>query len=120
MLSPPLRDTWGGSAAGAAALSRDLLRARLHVADEIKNLDRVRTKLLGKLVLDRLGSFLEPGLVDAIDDLHAHGLQLRCGVRLELQRHGGLALGHFVGGRLHPTLLLVRETVPDRKSTRLN
>src|SRR5215510_6496737 len=47
------------------------------VANEFENLHRVRTELLGELVLDWLGSCHEARLVDVFDNLDAHGLELR-------------------------------------------
>src|SRR5262245_932681 len=47
------------------------------VANELENLHRVRTELLGELVLDWLGSCHEARLVDVFDNLDAHRLELR-------------------------------------------
>ena len=47
------------------------------VADEFENLHRVRTELLGELVLNRLGISHEAGLIDVFDNLDAHRLELR-------------------------------------------
>src|SRR6266545_1717591 len=84
----------------------------LHVADETQDLDRMRAELLGELVLDGQGGLLEAGLVDLVDHLHADLLQLVGRFLLELERHGRLALGDFVGRRLHPLLLLDAQAVP--------
>src|SRR3954467_541871 len=78
----------------------------LYVADEAQDLDRVRPELLGELVLDRLAHRLEARLVDAGDDLHAHLLELGARLLLHLESLRRLHLVHFIGGRLHPLLLV--------------
>src|SRR5213079_2373618 len=64
----------------------------LHFADELQELDGVRTELRGQLVLDRLRRLDEAGLVDVLDYLHADRLELVGGVLLQLERHRGLRL----------------------------
>src|ERR1700693_2746036 len=46
----------------------------LHITDELQELHRVRTELLGEFVLDRLCGFDESRLVDVFDHLHAYRL----------------------------------------------
>src|SRR4051794_39190696 len=72
---------------------RSAVRRSLHVANEVEDLDGVRPELLGEAVLDRLGVVGKPGLVDVVDDLYAHLLELLGRVLLELQGLGGLGLG---------------------------
>ncbi len=43
----------------------------LHIADEFEQLHRMRAKLFGELVLDRLGVGHEARLVDVLDNLDA-------------------------------------------------
>src|SRR3954451_7850451 len=48
----------------------------LDVAHELQQLDGVRAELGRELILDRCGGLHEAALVDTLDDLHAHRLQL--------------------------------------------
>src|SRR5262245_22255505 len=56
-----------------------------YVANELENLHGVRTELLGKLVLNRLGIGHEARLVDVFDNLDAHRLEFRGRIRLQLE-----------------------------------
>src|SRR5207248_11268380 len=69
--------------------------ALLHVADELQELHRVGPELRRELILDRRRRLDERRLVDVLDDLHAHRLQLVGRVLLELERHRRLFLAHF-------------------------
>src|SRR5262245_23101645 len=60
----------------------DLAGQLLYVANQLENLHRVGSELLGKLILDRGRGLDETRLVDALDDLHTHRLQLLRRVRL--------------------------------------
>src|SRR5690349_11296390 len=74
----------------------------LHAAYQPEDLDRVGAKILGDLVLHRRGDLLEVRLVYAVDDLHAHLLQLGAGLALELEGTCRLAAVHLVGRFLDP------------------
>ena len=47
----------------------------LHFADELEDLDRMRAELGRELVLDRRAAFMNPRLVDVLDDLDADRLR---------------------------------------------
>src|SRR5260221_14634290 len=87
-------------------------RRLLEGAGERQDLDRVGAELLGDLILHGGGNADEAGLVDVLDELDAHALELL--LRLVIECHGlrRLRLADFVGGRLDPFLLLVGEAVP--------
>src|SRR5689334_702801 len=59
-----------------ACRTRAMAPPSLHGANQPEHLDGVRSEALGDLVLHRRGDALEARLVDLVDDLHAHLLQL--------------------------------------------
>src|SRR6185436_15729111 len=97
---PPYGFFFAGQA--AAPPRRRLLQSPeplLHVADQLENLDRMRSQLLGELVLDRRRRRHEAGLVDAFDDLDAHCLETRGGVAFKLEGTRRLDLCDLVSRR---------------------
>src|SRR5436190_9173747 len=78
----------------------------LDLANELEDLDRVRAQLGRELVLDGLGGLHEAGLVDTLDDLDAHLLELDRRLLFERQRLAGLHPADFLGGGLDPLLFL--------------
>src|SRR5262249_23878738 len=83
-----------------------------NVANEFENLHRVRTELLGELILDWLGSCHEARLVDVFDNLDAHGLELRGRIRLQLESVCRIFPDDLVGSGLYPLLFLRAEALP--------
>src|SRR3954466_9857896 len=68
---------WRCRTRNALLMTRDGAAGRLlDVAHHLQDLDRVRPELLGKAVLDRCGVVGEARLVDVVDDLDAHLLEL--------------------------------------------
>src|SRR5215475_3793253 len=85
-----------GTPERARASRRRVELPLLDLANQLQDLDRVRAKLLRKLVLDGLRRLRESGLVDVVDDLHPDLLQLVGRVLLELECHRRLFLGDLV------------------------
>src|SRR5262245_22347053 len=68
---------WSGiGGGGMRALKGGRPRDLLDVAHHLQDLDRMRAQLGGQLVLDRRGGLHEAGLVDVVDHLDAHALEL--------------------------------------------
>src|SRR6185436_2369603 len=88
------------------------LRQLLYIAHELEDLNRLRPEIGRGFVLDRLRRLHEAALVDFLHHLDAERLELVAGFLFQLERHCGLALRHFIRGRLHPLLLLRRQAVP--------
>src|SRR6266481_1795873 len=87
-------------------------RRLLEGAGEREDLDLVGAELLGDLILHGGGDTDEARLVDVLDELDAHALELLLRLMIECDGLRGLRLADFVGGRLDPLLLLFREAVP--------
>src|SRR4051812_6634588 len=95
-----------------ASRTRAMAPPLLHGANQPEHLDGVRSEILGDLVLHRRGDALEAGLVDLVDDLHAHLLQLGARFALELEGLLRLLRVHLVRRPLYPLLLLGGEARP--------
>src|ERR1700687_4161263 len=88
------------------------IRQSFSGADQILDLDRMRAKLLGKLVLQRSGDLDETRLVDIGHDLDADRFQLVRRLMLELDSLGGLILTDLIRCCGHPLLLVIGQALP--------
>src|SRR5262249_59721317 len=80
-------------------------------ADQVLDLLRVRTEIVGELVEIGIGDLLEAGLVDVGDDLDAHLLELHRGRMLELEGTLGLLRADIPRRDRYPLLLLRGQTL---------